>query len=116
MNTTQVIDAEGMDLTAIAGLVMEMTEQPQSSAWSSGSMKGNPSAGWERQTLIRRDGPVIIAIDSVIQNPLVLPVALAADAVLLCVKLGQTDLADARHSIALIGHDRLIGTAVLRHG
>ncbi len=46
-------------------------------------------------------------------NPLVLPVALAADAVLLCVELGLTDLASARHSVELLGRDRLIGSVLL---
>ncbi len=115
MAPTQVIDAQGMDLSAIASLVMEMTDQPQSSVWSSGSSRGNGvPGGWEPQTLIRRGQPVIIAIDSVVENPLVLPVALAADAVLLCIEIGHTDLAAARHSVALMGHECLIGTAVLR--
>ena len=56
------------------------------SVWTMNS-PANPGGGWESAT---RNDATIVALDSVVVNPLVLPVALAADAVLLCVEVGKT--------------------------
>jgi hypothetical protein len=61
-----------------------------------------------------RGGQTIIAIDPVTSNPGGIAVALAADAVLLCVELGKTSIAVARRTIELIGRERFIGCVVLR--
>lgn len=122
MSPVKVVNAEGMDLDRIAVLVMDMSgevtaeahPEVKSSVWTSGSSGG--SAGWDVPTT--RAAPperaTIIAIDAVAENPLILPVALAADAVLLCVEIGRTRLEDARHTVELIGRDRIIGTVLLR--
>jgi len=125
MSPVKVVNAEGMDLDGIAMLVMDMSGEVDAepkpevlgSVWTSGS-PGAPGPG--------RDFPVgrgaaaaratIIAIDAVAENPLILPVALAADAVLLCVELGRTRLDDARHTVELIGRDRIMGTVLIRPG
>jgi hypothetical protein len=110
MSPVHVINAEGMDLSKIAALVMDMTGNASSSAWTMNSPGSNPSSGWETAT---RAGATIVALDPVVVNPLVLPVALAADAVLLCVEVGKTELAAARHTIELIGRERIIGSVVI---
>jgi len=56
---------------------------------------------------------VIVAVESVVANPLVLPLVLAADAALLCIEKGKTRIEDARHTIELIGRERLLGSALL---
>ncbi len=106
----RVIQAEGMDLGQIAQLVMEMTTPgPPTSVWTSAGARPGPSA--------TPDGsPLIIALESVVANPLVLPVALASDIVLLAVELGATHLEAARHSIELLGRDRILGTVLVRPG
>ena len=110
----RVVRAEKLELSDIAQLVMEMTEEvpapsPASTVWTSSSPRAlAPSLP------ISQDAPVIIAIESVVSNPLMLPVALAADCVLLCIHLGKTDLPSARHTIAMIGRDRLIGAVLVR--
>ncbi len=58
-------------------------------------------------------GRTIIALDPVVSNPAGLAIALAADAVLLCVTLGQTEIAAARRTVELIGRDRFIGCVTL---
>jgi hypothetical protein len=58
-------------------------------------------------------GRVIVALDPVISNPSALPVALAADAALLCVTLGETEIASARRTVEMIGRDRFIGCVTL---
>jgi hypothetical protein len=111
MNPVRVINAEGLDLSKIATLVMNMTGTSSSSAWTMNAPATSAPGGWEPAT---RAEATIVALDSVVVNPLVLPVALAADAVLLLTELGKTGLAEARHTVDLIGHDRFIGSVVLR--
>jgi hypothetical protein len=103
----RVINAEGVDLSQIAQLAAEMTGQAKpSTVWTSVASR-RPSA-------VPDGSPVIIALESVVGNPLALPVALVADAILLCVELGQTGVENARHTIHLLGRERLLGTVLVR--
>jgi hypothetical protein len=119
MSPVRVVNAEGMDLDRIAMLVLEVrgevNAEVKGSVWTSGSAGVSPG-GWDvpagRAALAA--GATIIAIEAVAENPLILPLALAADAVLLCVELGRTRLDDARHTMELIGRDRIIGGVLLR--
>jgi hypothetical protein len=62
-----------------------------------------------------RDGQTVtIALRSIFENPTAVPMARAADAVLLCVGLGTTDLKVAEQTISEIGRDRIIGSIVVR--
>jgi len=63
---------------------------------------------------IREGQTVTIALRSIAENPTALPMARSADAVLLCLGLGSTDLKAANHAIDEIGRDRLIGAVVVR--
>ena len=54
----------------------------------------------------------VVAIDPIISNPAGIAVVLAADAAVLCVKLGHTRLADAQRTIDLVGRERFIGCVV----
>lgn len=56
---------------------------------------------------------VIIALRSVSENPTVISVAELADAVVLCVELGKTSIAQASATIDEIGKSRFLGTIVL---
>jgi hypothetical protein len=58
--------------------------------------------------------PVIVSLEPVVSNPLGIAVALAADAALLCITLGETLLASAKRTVDLIGPERFIGSVVLR--
>jgi hypothetical protein len=57
---------------------------------------------------------VVVAIHPVTVEPLGLALAQAAEAVVLCVKLGHTNLEAARATIGLIGRDRVIGAVAVR--
>lgn len=57
---------------------------------------------------------VVIAIRSVIEEPLGVAVAQAADAVLLCVELGESQLAAARRTVELVGAERVVGALLVR--
>ncbi|HZX93279.1 MAG TPA: hypothetical protein VFE90_02100 [Myxococcales bacterium] len=112
MNPVQVIEAEGMDLDAIATLAMDLTDHGDASSWTMNSPGRNGPLGWE-PSAVAAEKATIVALEAVVTNPLVLPVVLAADAVLLCVELGVTPLAAARRTIELIGRERILGTVLL---
>ena len=57
---------------------------------------------------------VVVAIDPVVSNPAGIAVVLAADAAILCVKLGQTRLEAAQRKLDLVGRERFIGCVLER--
>ena len=57
---------------------------------------------------------MIVALEPVVSNPLGIAVALAADAALLCITLGETPLASAKRTVELVGRERFIGCVVWR--
>jgi hypothetical protein len=59
-------------------------------------------------------GRAIIAIQPVVDEPLGVEVAQAADAVVLCVQMGKARVPAARRTIDLIGRERVIGAVLLR--
>ncbi len=69
----------------------------------------SPTSGgerWKQRT--------IIALDPVVTDPAGVPVAVAADAALLFVELGKTDIAEAKKTVQLIGHDRFRGCILIK--
>ena len=61
----------------------------------------------------KRGGEIIIAVDPVVENPLGIAIAFAADAVLVTIELGVTDLASARKTIEMIDRERLLGCVII---
>lgn len=57
---------------------------------------------------------VVIAIRSVVEEPLGVAVAQSADAVVVCVELGKTRIASTRRTIRVIGAERIIGALLIR--
>jgi hypothetical protein len=104
MGPVQVINAEGVELDRVANIVMDMGEP----------LASQPAG---RDSALVRAPPqraTIVVVEPVVTNPLVLPIALAADAVLLCIYPGETDLDGARHTIELIGREHIIGSVLIR--
>jgi hypothetical protein len=56
---------------------------------------------------------VFVALRSVTENPAAVPIARAADALILCVALGKTDMKSAHRTIDAIGRDRFLGTILV---
>ncbi len=56
---------------------------------------------------------VFVALRALAENPTASPLAMAADAVVLCVELGKTDIKSARQTIATVGRDKFIGTILV---
>jgi hypothetical protein len=59
------------------------------------------------------DGRMFLAMRSTLENPTSVPLARAADAVVLCVELGATDAKSAERTLDAIGRERFLGTLVL---
>lgn len=83
------LNAEKVDLGATSGLIIEMTSR------------------------VTKGELVIISLDSVLSNHAGIPVALAADAALLCIELGKTEVTSARRTLDLLGRDRILGSVTL---
>jgi hypothetical protein len=65
-------------------------------------------------TLLSPMGRAIISIQPVVDEPLGLAIAQAADAVVLCIEVGKTRLGAARRTMELIGPERIIGAFLVR--
>ncbi|MBS2025847.1 MAG: hypothetical protein JST92_25885 [Deltaproteobacteria bacterium] len=87
----RVLSAEGMGLDEIAHLSMQLVDHP-----------GVDDHGY------------LVALESIVTNPLGTAVALATDAVLLVVEHGKSDLDSARKTIEQIGHERFIGSVIIK--
>ncbi len=111
----RVIYAEGASLADIATMVMDIQESVTSgSVWSSNTSRSTSEGmGLAMMERAREDELVLLSVESVLVNPLILALALAADAVLLVAELGVTDIAGAKHTIEMIGHERILGTVLL---
>ena len=58
-------------------------------------------------------GLAVTVIDPVVSRQVGIPIALAADGVVLCVHLGQTTIANARKTIELIGAQKFLGAVTV---
>ena len=85
----KLVSAEGADLAGASRLIIDMTSH------------------------VASGGMVIVVLDSVLSNPAGIPVALAADAVLLCVQLEDADVESARRTVEMIGESRFVGAVTL---
>ncbi len=86
----KLISGEGADLQNATRLIIDMT------------------------THVAQGGLVIVVLESLVSNPAGIPVALAADAALMCIQLGETDFESAERTIDLIGGpSRLVGSVTL---
>lgn len=66
----------------------------------------------ELRERIARGERVVVVLDSLLTHPASLPLALAADGVLLCVALGETQFAAARKTMEYVGAERFVGSVI----
>ena len=92
----RILNGEGMGLQEIAELTMELE-----------FAKSAPPGTAEPALCL-------IVLEPITINPLATAVALAADAVLLCVDYGESNLDVARKTIEQIGPERFIGCVALK--
>jgi hypothetical protein len=57
---------------------------------------------------------LVIALRSIFENPTSSSIAKQADAVVLCIALGETNFKAAEETIAAVGRDRVVGSIILR--
>jgi hypothetical protein len=56
---------------------------------------------------------LVIPLRPIFENPTTAPIAQHADATVLCIVLGETDLQGAEATVAAIGRERVIGSVLL---
>ncbi len=88
-SSVAIVGAEGFDLRQASNVIVQMT------------------------TLAGAGSQVIVSVDPVLTNQAGIPIALAADAALLVVDLGDTSTADARRTLELIGEQKFIGAVTI---
>jgi len=93
----RLLDARTVKLSGVAPLIVDMV---------------TPPAG-PRSTNVQWSERAMVLVESVLVQPAAVPVALAADAALLCVELGKTSMASARETLDIVGRQRFIGCVTL---
>lgn len=97
----ELISAEGLDLTTASG-------------WLFDALNGqvHPRALEEYAGTVTPERFVrVVVLEPIAQNAMSVPVAQAADGVLLVIEQGITDFSSARATLAKIGRDRFVGCA-----
>jgi hypothetical protein len=101
------IEAVNVDLDSSAWLIGRLgSSVGESQAWQ----RRDPSASPNWTQPIARS---IVALESPLANPLALPVALAADGVILCVRRGRSRVSSVRNTISAVGADRIRCTVLM---
>ena len=95
------IEATNVDLDSGSWLI----DRLGTSVEGSGAWGPDPVFGAESQ---RRPGRPIVALENPIANPFALPVLLAADGVIVCVRRGRTPIASVRKTIEAVGVERVV--------
>ncbi|MBK7857916.1 MAG: hypothetical protein IPJ65_04675 [Archangiaceae bacterium] len=85
----KLFSAEGLANFDVTGLIVDMTRY------------------------VQEGGSAVLSVDSVLTNPSGVPLALAADGVLLVIHLGITKIEDARRTVELIGDKAFIGAVTV---
>ena len=88
-NPVKLVSAEGCDLAGASKLIIDMTTQ------------------------VSQGALVIVVVDSLVQNPACIPVALNADVALMCVHLGDSDFESAQRTTEILGAARLLGAVTV---
>jgi hypothetical protein len=92
----KLVDGRTVSLSTTASLIVNIMGLQQ------------PSAG-------RPGGRVLVVLQSLLAEPAGIPVALAADAVLVCIELDKTTLEEAQRTVRLVGGtDKVIGCIDVR--
>ncbi len=102
----EFLEASEMDLESSSRLIARLG--------ASGRIAGPatdqsfPSSSWTLPIT-----KMIVALESPLANPLALPISLAADGIVLCVRRGRDRIASVRDTIAAVGPDRILCCALL---
>jgi len=101
VHPVEFIDASNLDLDTSSRLIARLSSSAaERSAPSNGQASSPPT--WAPPVT-----KSILALESSLRNPLAIPIAMASDGVVLCVRRGRDRLSSVRETIEAIG-DRLI--------
>ncbi len=67
----------------------------------------------EMKEMVQRGTRLVIALRTLRENPTSEAIARQADATLLCVVLGETDVDGAQQTVAAIGRERIVGSVLV---
>ena len=105
----EFFEATNVDLDSSSRLIWHLGTSV-SPAWRGPSEEQSASASTAWTAPARR---TIVALESPLANPLALPVALAADGVVLLVRRGRTQIDSVRATIEAIGGARILACVML---
>jgi hypothetical protein len=100
----EFIEATDLDLDSSSRLIARLGISATAESRFS-SPDGQPVAPNSHAPPITK---TVVALESPLANPLTLPIALAADGVVLCVRRGRDRIASVRRTIQAIGADRIL--------
>jgi hypothetical protein len=83
------VDAQSLELIHVARVIEELAQSAQD----------------RRMTLVATSSPLV--------SPAAIPLALAADATVLCVELGTSDRSAAQQTLELVGRSRFLGAVAV---
>jgi hypothetical protein len=98
------IEGTNVDLDSsswIIGRLGTMVAGPDT--WRRGGGPSESPGGWTRPVV-----RTVVSLDNPVVNPLALPVALASDGIVLCVRKGRTSLAQVRRTIETVGANHIV--------
>lgn len=106
VHPVEFTDATKLDLATSTRLVAQFGafDDPASTALAQDGTGAGPLFDGHGQTATKS----VVALESPLANPLALPVALAADGVVLCVRRGRDRIAAVRDTIRAIGAERIV--------
>jgi hypothetical protein len=100
---------------ALADLAQHAERERRRSATAEAPASGDTGRGATTEALVvSPPARLIISIPSVISEPLGLPAAQQADAVVVTVRVGHTLTSNVRRTIQLVGRDRVAGCVLVR--
>jgi hypothetical protein len=102
LHAVEFIEAARVDLDGSSNLITRLGTSA-GSGWAPSNGHGPDAPNWA-PPLIK----TIVAVESPLANPLALPLVLAADGVVLCIRRGHDRIGMVRQAIESIGADRIV--------
>jgi len=100
----EFIEAKDLDLDSSTRLIARL-------GISDGTAGGSPTQDRQQFASSSHAPPItktVVALESPLANPLALPIALAADGVVLCVRRGRDRIKSVRDTVQAIGPERIL--------
>jgi hypothetical protein len=103
----EFLEAREMDLESSSRLIARLGASGRI-AGPAPDQSSESSAGWSLPIM-----KTIVALENPLANPLMVPISMAADGIVLCVRRGRDRLASVRDTIAAVGSHRIVCCVLL---